>query len=221
MEKLSLIELETVQKYFGKALNALDMETFKETRNQLRLKYHPDKFDKYADETVKEIMHERFMELEELFKKMEHHFETGDILATDNKIETQNTQSYYHPNAKYGFEAMKIEIIATDKYLKYYLFGSEVRWLEMGEKYKIPGASNAYLIMESNHRGSSIGFTEAVKIYLTFGVQDSISTIIQWLYSKLTGKATSLIIEGNNVKIDLAEMEQYIKRKSFLQIGPA
>jgi hypothetical protein len=219
--KFTQTESENIQKHFGKPLSSLDLEIFKQTRNQLRLKYHPDKFEQYANETVNEIINKQFLELEALFKKMEQYFESDDLLKQINETEKPISQPFLHPNAQYGFEAMKIEIIAIDKDLKYHLFGSGVRWLEMGEKYKIPGASNAHLILEAEYQGRSIGFTEAVKMYLTFGVQDSITTIIEWLYAKLPGKATSLIIEGNIVKIDLTEMTQYIKRKSFLQIGPS
>jgi hypothetical protein len=115
---------------------------------------------------------------------------------------------------------MQIDIRTADKDMKYHLFGAQYRWLEMGEKFKIPD-TNAYVIVQADHRGRTIGYIETVRIFLTFGVHDSIETIVDWLYYKIAGRASSLIIEGNVVNIDRNEMMLYIKRKSFLQIGQA
>lgn len=209
-------EQEQVQKYFEMPLHELDQEHFKKIRNQLRAKYHPDKFEKYDDETVREMMHDRFRELESLFKKMETYFEEGALVG--NSMAGKEREAFMRPEAQYGFDAMKIEIRSADKEMKYHLFGSQLTWLERGEQYKIPGTS-AHIIIESDHFGRAIGFMETVKIYLTFTAKDSVDIIIDWLHSKLNGRASSLIIEGDNISIDKTAMTRYIKRKSFLQIG--
>lgn len=120
--------------------------------------------------------------------------------------------------AQYSFEGMYIEVITRDKDLKYHLFGASYRWLEAGDKYKIP-KTQAHIRIEANYRGNVIGFNEAIKMYLTFGVNDSISEIVEWLYKGIEGKATSLLIGKNIVKIDVNEMSYYIRKKSFLQLG--
>lgn len=209
-------ELAEIGKYFGVKLNELDEENFKALRNQLRSKYHPDKFEKYEDETVREMASERFREIERLSEKIKDYLEKGNKRPFPG--DTNPESAFLHPNATYGFEAMQIDIRTSDKDMKYHLFGTQYRWLEMGEKYKIPG-TNAFLIIEANHRGRTIGYTETVRIYLTFGRNDSIETIVDWLHEKITGRASSLIIEGNVIPIERKEMMLYIRRKSFLQIG--
>ena len=100
LEKFTRLELENIQKYFGKSLSELNIETSRKIRTQLRAKYHPDKFEKYADETVKEMMHEHFRELEALFKKMEQYFETNDTRKPGNET-IYVEQPFLHPNAQY------------------------------------------------------------------------------------------------------------------------
>lgn len=216
VSKFTPFETEMIQKYFERLPDELDNETYKKIKNQLRSKYHPDKFEKYENETVKEIMQERFRELESLFKKMEEYFEQENQLKSN--MVSRATESFLQPEAQYGFDAMRIEIRTSDKELKYHLFGSQLTWLEKGERFKVPG-TDAFIIIESDHYGRAIGFMETIKIYLTFTARDSLDAIIEWLHSKLVGKATSLIIEANNIPIDKGSMMQYIKRKSFLQIG--
>lgn len=209
-------ELAEISKYFGVSLEELDPEIFKTLRNQLRAKYHPDKFEKYEDDTVREMAHERFREIERLSEKIKQYMEKSGKSKPGQKIEVSDP--FLHPEAVYGFEAMQIDIRTADKDMKYHLFGTQYRWLEMGEKFKIPG-TNAYVIVQADHRGRTIGYIETVRIYLTFGVHDPIETIVDWLYYKISGRASSLIIEGNVVNIDRNEMMLYIRRKSFLQIG--
>lgn len=208
-------ELAEISKYFGVNLKDLDSENFKTLRNQLRSKYHPDKFEKYEDDTVREMAKERFQEIERLSEKIKDYLERGGKFP-ENTVRDSKEQ-FLHPRATYGFEAMQIDIRTGDKDMKYHLFGTQYRWLEMGEKFKIPG-TNAYVIIEADHRGRSIGYTETVRIFLTFGAHDSIETIIDWLYYKIIGRASSLIIEGNVIPIDKAEMSIFIRRTSFLQI---
>jgi hypothetical protein len=209
-------ELESIEKYFGSDLNELDMERFKTIRNQLRAKYHPDKFEKYEDETVKEMAKERFQEIESLSEKLKSFLESGGSISSPKF--NADTDSFLHPNAQYGYEAMQIDIRTPDKDMKYHLFGTQYAWLERGEKFKIPG-TNAFLITESSYRGRAMGYTETVRLYLTFGRSDSLATIVDWLFFKIVDRASSLIIEGNVISIDRNEMMQYIRRKSFLEIG--
>ena len=56
---LSSEELQEAEKYFG-PFSDLDLENFKKIRKELQVKYHPDQFEKFEDETVKELATERF-----------------------------------------------------------------------------------------------------------------------------------------------------------------
>jgi hypothetical protein len=208
-------ELEAIEKYFGARWSDLDLENFKAIRNKLRAKYHPDKFEKFDDETVKEMAKERFQEIERLCEKMMNVLENNDLAGLS---QSTSSDSFLHPEAKYGYEGMQIDIRTGDKDMKYHLFGTQYRWIEMGEKFKIPG-TNAFVIAEANYTGRAVGYIETVRIYLSFGRSDSLDVIIDWLYFKIAGRALSLVIEGNVVKIDRSEMLLYIRRKSFLEIG--
>lgn len=56
-------------------------------------------------------------------------------------------------------------------------------------------------------------------MYLTFGIDDAVQDIIDWLYTKIAGRADSLLIEGQLVNVDRQEMSRYIRKKTFLQIA--
>lgn len=109
---------------------------------------------------------------------------------------------------------MKIEIITKDKDLKYRLFGTGYRWLERGDKFKVPN-TNAKIIMDEGHSGNRIGFTESIRMYLTFTESDSLLEITKWLFLSIAGQADALIIQGKRIPVDLQEMITYMMRKSL------
>jgi hypothetical protein len=213
-EPITLTEKQAIQKYFGMNLEELDLETFKKIRNELRTKYHPDKFEKHEDETIREMATEKFQQIQDLSEKIAFYLEH----KLSNQLEPIPQTPFLSQNAQFSFDEMKIEVMTSDKDLKYHLFGKDLRWLLMGEKYKIPN-TQAYIIIDEDYMGVRPGFKEAIKMYLSFGVNDSIETIVDWLYQNVVGRADSLIIEKNLVKIDPYEMMLYIKRKSFKQIA--
>lgn len=214
MEKITPQEKEAIRKYFGMSLEELDLESFKRLRNVLRAKYHPDKFEKFDDETVREMAQERFREIEALCNKLESTF-NQTISATEAPAPGDD---FLHRFAQYAYDGLFIEVITSDKDLKYHLFGTQFRWLEWGDKFKIP-QTKAFITIEADHRGKSIGYRESVKMYLTFGIDDAVQDIIDWLYSKIAGRADSLLIEGQLVNVDRQEMSRYIRKKTFLQIA--
>ena len=109
---------------------------------------------------------------------------------------------------------MQIEIITRNKDLKYHLF-ARYRWLERGESYSIP-KTKAKIVMDEDHQGTSIGFNETVRLFITFGEGDPIEFISLWLYHRLKEQATALIIEGKRLPIDLLQINHAIKRTSFI-----
>ncbi|MEM6633445.1 MAG: hypothetical protein AAF694_27475 [Bacteroidota bacterium] len=206
---LTAEELKEVEKYFGPFAD-LDLEGFKKTRKELQVKYHPDKFAKFEDETVKELATERFQRIEALSHKLE--------LLLDKKYNLEEgIADIQQEKARFAFDKMQIEIITRNKDLKYHLFGSRYRWLERGESYSIP-KTKAKIVIDEDHQGNSIGFNETIRLFVSFGQSDPIEFISLWLYQKLEGRASALIIEGKRLSIDLIQINHAIKRTSFIGI---
>jgi hypothetical protein len=206
-------EKEEIQKYFGLPLEDLTPETFRQILRQLRAKFHPDAFEKFEDPTVREVMTEKFQTIERLAEKIEQYF-NGKAHPSAHP----GDDVVHRNDARFAFDKMKIEIITSDKDLKYHLFGAYYRWLKFGEKFKIPD-SQASIIIDEDHAGLSIGFRESVRLYLTFGVNENIDEITRWLFDKIEGRATYLLIEGKKINPSFSEMLTAIKRVSLLPPG--
>lgn len=203
-------EAKEVEKYFG-PLADLNLDDFKKVRKELQAKYHPDRFEKFEDETVQEMATERFQRIQALSHKVE--------LLLDKQYQLQVEKEDIHKqDARFAFDRMLIEIITRNKDLKYHLFGSRYRWLERGESYPIPN-TQAKIVIDGDHQGNSIGFNEVVRLYITFGEEDAIEFIALWLYRRLEGQATAMIVEGKRIPIDLVQINHAIKKTSFLGIG--
>lgn len=211
-ETLHPDELKEIQELYGKSLNELDTETFQKLHKELRTKYHPDKFEKFDDEIVREMAHEKFKRIESLGEKIKTY-----LLSGANKA-PKLSEHEFGPDAQFAFDNMKIEILTRQKDLKYVLFGKSLRWLERGDKFNIP-ETKASLIIDNDHKGSSIGFVESVRLYLSFGPEDSLEEIVTWFYSRIATYATALIIEGKRIPVDLHQMLNLMRRKSLLQLG--
>lgn len=205
-------EKAAIQKYYGLSLDQLRPEDFQKTRKKLLAKYHPDNFEKFEDETIREMATDRFQNIEKLNKKIELHF-AGKLPADSAK------ERAFHPDARYAFDKLKIELITSDKDLKYHLFGTFYRWLVYGDKFKIPD-TKASIIIDEDHQGSSIGYRESIRLYLTFDTNDSVAKIVDWLFGKIDGRASSLLIHGDVVPIAYDAILRSIKQTTFLQIGP-
>ncbi len=210
---LSTEEQEAIRKFFGKPLEELDEQSFKETHRKLRSKYHPDNFEKFEDETVREMAQERFQQIERLAGKVRDHLKGGKLhTVTPEKKAAQSFE-------RFGFDDMKIEINTNDKDLKYHLFGSSYRWLVYGDRYKIPD-TGASIIIDEDHQGHRIGFRESIRFYLTFGGRSAeVENIVDWLFGKIQNRASSLLIEGNLVPINREAMLSAIKKVSLLPPG--
>lgn len=210
---LSKEEQEAIRKYFGKPLEELDEQTFKETHRKLRGKYHPDNFEKFEDETVREMAQERFQQIEQLAEKVRDHLKGGKLHTVTPEEKTARSFD------RFGFDDMKIEINTHDKDLKYHLFGSSYRWLVYGDRFKIPG-TGASIIIDEDHQGHRIGFRESIRLFLTFGGKRSeVENIVDWLLSKIQNRATSLLIEGSVVAINREAMLNAIEQVSLLPPG--
>lgn len=204
-------ERQEIQAFFGKMPEHLEAGHFKKTLRELRAKYHPDNFEKFGDDTVRQLATERFQRIERLAEKIEQWLSGG---TPNEQLPSISKDPIHHPQARFAFREMKIEIRTGDKDLKYHLFGTFYRWLALGERFKIP-ESKAFLIADEEHLGRSIGFVESIRVYLTFEEDDSVETIAHWLHSKIEGRADALLIEGALVPIDYDAILTEIKRRSF------
>jgi hypothetical protein len=209
-----LKEKEAIKKYYELSLEELDKESFAKKRKQLRAKYHPDNFEKYEDETVREMATERFQKIEEISDKMASYF------AGDTPAEAADAPKgdYRHSSAVFAAKKMKIEIIANDKDLKYRLFGRRYRWLLFGDEFPIPD-TGATIVMDEDHKGNSIGFQETIRMYLTFGEEQKPQEIVDWLYPRISEGAKKLLVEGETVDVHPAAILQMIQKRSFLRLG--
>ncbi len=214
-------EREEIRELFGALPEQLNPEEFKKALRDLRAKYHPDNFEKFGDNTVRQLATERFQRIERLAEKMEDWFagkKTAPGPATP--YGSPADPRVLDPRARFAFREMKIEIRTGDKDLKYHLFGTFYRWLTLGERFRIPD-SKAFLIADEQHLGRSIGFVESIRVYLSFEEDDSVETISRWLYEKITGRADALLIEGELVPIDYDAILLAIKRRSFRSLAAA
>jgi hypothetical protein len=207
-------EREQVRKFFGKTPEELSSEEFRETHRRLRAKFHPDNFEKFADETVREMATERFQQIERLAAKIE------SLLRDEAPPpgEAASGEGGFTSGARFAFDDMKIEINTTDKDLKYHLFGTRYRWLVYGDRFKIPDTGGS-IIIDENHQGHRIGYRESIRLYLTFGPSDDLDAIIRWLYERIRDRASSLLVEGKIVPIDPGAMQNAMKKLSLLPTG--
>lgn len=203
---------EAIRRYFAMPLEELDEETFKRTLKALRAKYHPDNFEKFEDEAVREMATERFQQIEDLARKIEAYL-AGNILGTA-ALSTEPAEVFMHRHAVFAAHNLKVEILAADKDLKYHIFGSSYRWLQMGDRFKIPD-TGASIIMDENHVGTRIGFHETIRMYLTFRKEDSIEKIVEWLFPYIASGANTLLIEGEKVAISPFNIFYAIRKRTF------
>ncbi len=205
---------EAIQKYFGATLEELDMARFEELLRELRSRFHPDNFEKFDDEAVREMATERFQLIEALATKLQTYFTEGVSL---NATLRTDQEPFMHPNALFRGNRLKIEIITSDKDLKYRLFGARYRWLKFGDTFKIPG-TEAALTIDEDYAGASIGYQESIRMYLTFDEQASIEAIVDWLYSHTQGQVRTLLVAGMPVPLDPFSLFRAIRQRAFLRV---
>ena len=208
-------ERRQIEKYFGRRLEELTEPVFTRTLKALRTKYHPDNFAQFDDATIQEMATERFQDIETLGAKLKQHFAGTLPEAT---APAQTAPVYMNPAAVFKARKLKVEILTRDKDLKYHLFGRFLRWLSFGETFTIPG-TGATLIMDETHRGVRIGYTETIRLYLTFDESDAPEDIIDWLFPRIQDSATSLIINQETVPLRYDAVVAALRQHSFLRIG--
>ncbi len=208
-------EKEEIRKLFGLPLEQLELESFRKTHRELRSKYHPDNFEHLDNEAVKEMATEKFQVIEALAGRVEAYL-SGEKPA----VQTYQTDVADHlrPGALFVGKRLKIEILTADKDLKYHLFGTYYRWLQFGDSFKIPKTGGS-IVIDEDYAGRRIGFQESVRMYLTFSEADSIEDMANWLFGKIEGQASKLLIAGDAVDIDPEKIMNAIKKVTLLRIG--
>ena len=208
-------EKEEIRKLFGLPLEQLDLETFRKVHKDLRLKYHPDNFEHLDNEAVKEMATEKFQAIEALAGRVEAYFTEEKPAATNYE---SNVEDYLRSDAVFAGKRLKIEILTSDKDLKYHLFGTFYRWLQNGDSFKIPNTGGS-IVIDEDYMGRRIGFQESVRMYLTFNENDSIEDMVDWLFGKIQGRSGKLLVAGEIVEIDAEKMVRAIKKETILRIG--
>lgn len=209
-------EREQIRKLYGMPLAELDKASFKKIQRELRAKFHPDNFEHLENEAVKEMATEKFQEIERLSGKIEQYL--GGAIPAPRMEQQKEGGDYRHPDAQFAGKRLKIEILTANKDLKYHLFGTQYRWLEFGDKFKIP-STKASIVIDEGHHGRRVGFQESIRMFLTFDEEDSIETMIQWMFSKIQGSVNTLIIDGETVLVEEQEIINAVKRATYLRIG--
>lgn len=210
-------EKEEIRKLFGVPLEDLTLEIFKKIHRELRGKYHPDNFEHIGNEAVKEMATEKFQGIEHLAEKIESWLTNSRPATTGYQT---NVADHLRPDAVFAVKRLKIEILTSDKDLKYHLFGTHYRWLQFGDSFKIPN-TGASIVIDEDYAGRRIGFQESVRMYLTFGETDSIEGIAAWFFEKIQERASKLLVAGEAVNVDYQEIVNAIKKESLLRIGTA
>ena len=210
-------EKEDIRKLFGVPLEEMDAEIFKKLHRELRYKYHPDNFEQFDNEAIKEMATEKFQLIEHLSVKIGSHFGNAGLAQP---LAKPSGSEYMHPFAIFAGKHIKIEVLTADKDLKYHLFGTHYRWLEFGDSFKIPG-TKASIVIDEAHKGRSVGFQESIRMYLTFDENDSIEEIVAWLHGKITGRINTLLVTGETVLVEQEAIVVAIKRETYLRIGPS
>jgi hypothetical protein len=210
-------EKEEIRKLFGLPLEQLDLDVFRKAHRELRSKYHPDNFEHLENEAVKEMATEKFQSIESLAARVEA-FLSGEKSTTTTY--DSNVEDYLRPDAVFAGKRLKIEILTSDKDLKYHLFGTFYRWLQMGDTFKIPNTGGS-IVIDEDYSGRRIGFQETVRMYLTFGEAASIEDMVDWLFGKIHGRADKLLVAGEIIEIDAEKIIRAIKKETILRIGAA
>lgn len=96
--------------YFGKHPEDLTLDEFEQKHRELRTKYHPDKFEKYDDDIVKELTGEKFKEIEQLAGKIRHTYFSGPV---------SSAAAAAHPalgeNPQFAYKNLKSKLLPKKK----------------------------------------------------------------------------------------------------------
>lgn len=199
-------------KYFGKPLKELDQEGFQQALKEAKKTYHPDKFSQYDDELILEMAKERFQQIQKLEIKVTNYLKIKEQMGEDADITEEDG-----PDKGFYTDGINIDIMTTDKHLKYRLFNSPI--IDRGDRVVIKGTKARLIALEDYSPRVSAGFRDNIKVKLSFGVEDSIYEIANWIFKHISGKTSSFVIENELVNITPGEILNAIKQEAHLELG--
>lgn len=206
MARLTEQDLDKIQKWLGTDLDKLTEENFATALKAARKKFHPDNFAHLDDEGVTEMAKERFQELEKLAAKVKQHLET---VGQSDAEEAEN--------ARYASDGMAIDIMTSDKTLKFQLFSSAM--IYEGDKVKIPGTAAKFISRDDYLPRISTGFRDNIKVFLAFGPDDPLQVVVEWLFRQINGRTSSFVIEGKVVPVEPLAILNAVRKEARLELG--
>lgn len=206
MDGPSTHDLDWASDLFKVPVEDLDAETIRQKRHLFHKHYHPDRFAHLKNAELDALLNEVYRDMLDRLRRVEEH-----LLRTGHELHVDRDKT--PPLSAVDLE---IQLTTHDKDLKYRLFGSHFRWLERGERFRIPG-SNATLTSPGAHRGNVVGYNEHLHVFLTYGSGDPLDEIVIWLYSRIVGVVSALWVDGQRVEVEPRAMFNAMARMKVLK----
>lgn len=184
----------------------LTIEDLRNGRAAIHRKYHPDRFGYLKDADLDKLLNEVYVDVKERLLRVE-----AELLRTALEL----PEGHVAKGRTMSIEALRIDLMTQDKELKYRLFRKRYLSLDEGTRIPIPG-TNAFLVATTNHNGRDIGFSESIRMYLTYYPTDPLKDIVIWLYLGIAGHVTALYIDEQRVEVDPDAIYSAIAKRSLL-----
>lgn len=205
-QRLTEQDLDHIQKWLGTPLDNLTSESFAAALKAARKKFHPDNFAHLEDDSVTEMANDRFKALEELAAKVKQHLETVGQASDQEPA-----------SARYASDGMAIDIMTSDKTLKFQLFSSAM--IYEGDKVNIPGTAAKVISRDDYLPRISTGFRDNIKVFLAFGPDDPLQVVVEWLFRHINGRTSSFVIEGKVVPVEPLAILNAVRKEARLELG--
>lgn len=209
-DRLTTQDLDKIRKWLGSDLENLSEESFAVALKAARKKFHPDNFAHLEDDSVMEMAKERFQELETLADKIRKHLARGSE-ASEVRDEESGQQH------RYASDGMAVEIMTSDKTLKFQLFNSTM--IYEGDKIGIKGTRAKLVSRDDYLPRISTGFRDNIKLFLAFGPEDPLQVVVEWLFRHINGRTSNFVIEGKVVPVEPLAILRAIQKEARLELG--
>ncbi len=206
MERPTTYELDWASDLFRVPVEDMTPETVQEKRHLFHKHYHPDRFAHLDNAELDKLLNEMYRDMLDRLQRVEEY-----LLRNSHDLHPEKARQV--PLSAVDLE---IQLITSDKELKYRLFGSMTRWLDRGERFRLP-RTNATLTSSGRHVGNAIGFNETIPLYLTYGHGDPLDEIVIWLYTRIAGHVSALWVDGARVDVDPKAMFNAMARMKVLE----
>lgn len=209
-DRLTTQDLDKIRKWLGSDLEQLTEESFAVALKATRKKFHPDNFAHLEDDSVMEMAKDRFQELETLADKVKKHL-------ARNGSSPEGGESDSDTGHRYASDGMAIEIMTSDKTLKFQLFNSTM--IYEGDKIGIKGTRAKLISRDDYLPRISTGFRDNIKLFLAFGPEDPLQVVVEWLFRHINGRTSNFVIEGKVVPVEPLAILRAIQKEARLELG--